>query len=203
MAGAPLAVAAAHIMGIVGRQIISIGRRQVCILFLIYCHIEIRAAGPAFLHAAGEEVLLELVCIISKGLVKVRVVIRVVDGIKDHVKILRRLRSRLLWGNRWSSLLHIGCIGADAVFVQMGRMATAVIVVAAQSALIFIVPVAAVPVCTAAVGLGHKNSPGTAWGTQAQIIKAAKNAAVFLFFISSPPFYIQSFFSLYDSSVPA
>lgn len=119
MAGAPLAVAAAHIMGIVGRQIISIGRRQVCILFLIYCHIEIRAAGPAFLHAAGEEVLLELVCIISKGLVKVRVVIRVVDGIKDHVKILRRLRSRLLWGNRWSSLLHIRCIGADAVFVQM------------------------------------------------------------------------------------
>lgn len=158
MAGAPLAVAAAHIMGIVGRQIISIGRRQVCILFLIYCHIEIRAAGPAFLHAAGEEVLLELVCIISKGLVKVRVVIRVVDGIKDHVKILRRLRSRLLWGNRWSSLLHIRCIGADAVFVQMGRMAAAVIVVAAQSALIFIVPVAAVPVCTAAVGLGHKNA---------------------------------------------
>lgn len=202
MAGAPLAVAAAHIMGIVGRQIISIGRRQVCILFLIYCHIEIRAAGPAFLHAAGEEVLLELVCIISKGLVKVRVVIRVVDGIKDHVKILRRLRSRLLWGNRWSSLLHIRCIGADAVFVQMGRMAAAVIVVAAQSALIFIVPVAAVPVLWASATRTPK-SPGTAWGTQAQIIKAAKNAAVFLFFISSPPFYIQSFFSLYDSSVPA
>lgn len=49
-------------------------------------------------------------------------------------------------------------IGADAVFVQMGRMAAAVIVVAAQSALIFIVPVAAVPVCAAAVGLGHKNT---------------------------------------------
>lgn len=158
MADAPLAVAAAHIMGIVGRQIISVGRRQVCILFLIYCHIEIRAAGPAFLHAAGEEVLLELVRIVSKGLLKVRIVIRVVDGIKDHVKILRRLRSRLLWRSRWSSLLYIRYIGADAVFVQMGRMAAAVIVVAAQSALIFIVPVAAVPVCAAAVGLGHKNT---------------------------------------------
>ena len=41
MADAPLAVAAAHIMGIVGCQIISVGRRQVCILFFIYCHIEI------------------------------------------------------------------------------------------------------------------------------------------------------------------
>ena len=144
MADAPLAVAAAHIMGIVGCQIISVGRRQVCILFFIYCHIEIRAAGPAFLHAAGEEVLLELVRIVSKGLVKVRIVIRVVDGIKDHGQILWYLRCCLLCGSRWSSLLHIRCIGADAVFVQMGRMAAAVIVVTSKAAYIFIITVSAV-----------------------------------------------------------
>ncbi len=57
--------------------------------------------------------------------------------------------------------------------------------------------------CVAAVGLGHRTpeSPGTAWGTQAQTIGAAKNAAVFsLFHLCSSFVYVNDLFLLYNSS---
>ena len=98
----------------------------------------------------------QLIPVIAKCLIEIRIVIRIVICVKNQGNIfrysrLRRCRLRNLRGRCSRS----AAVWADSVGVQMGRVTTAVIMIASKTALVLIIPVPTIAVSPSAVGLCH------------------------------------------------
>ena len=125
MGTAAFRMAAVHIVLIIGRQIVAEGRYQIWVCLPVNIHLEGFAGAPSLLHAGCEEMVQQLVVIISKGFVQIRIVIRIINRIEDQGDIFGNGRLHNRHRHCRPALLLIPAAGLQPVLILLLRRQSA------------------------------------------------------------------------------